>query len=430
MALEPQQRGSDRFGRLRQIASRFRRDEHGSYLIIMALAMPGVVGAAGLGTEAGIWYYRQQLAQSAADAAAISAATSYSNSGANDLTGEAGSVTASYGFADGANNVTVTVHSPPTSGNHIGENGIVEVIVQERRDRLLSAMFSNDQVTIKGRAVARANAGLGCLLALDGSAASAANVQGTPAVNLTNCSAYDNSNNASTALNVGGSGSLSALSVSVVGGISGAANISTTKGIITSAAPVPDPYAYTSFPSFAGCTYNNKTVKNTATLDPGVYCNGLQLNAGAVATLNPGIYYMDRGSLQVAGGATLTGSGVTIVFTSSTGHNYATATINGGASVSLTAPTSGSTAGIVMFGDRNMPLGTTFKFNGGSGQGFGGALYFAKGALNYAGGDATNTNCTQVIGDTVSFVGNSTLAINCAGYGTRPIGALTASLVE
>jgi hypothetical protein len=83
-----------------------------------------------------------------------------------------------------------------------------------------------------------------------------------------------------------------------------------------------------------------------------------------------------------------------------------------------------------MFGDRNMPLGTVFKFDGGSGQGFGGALYFPKGAIEYAGGASTNTNCTQVIGDTVNFVGNSTLSINCAGFGTKPIGTLTASLVE
>jgi hypothetical protein len=427
---EPQSRGVDRLRRIREIASRFRTDELGSYLIIMALAMPGIVGAAGLGTEAGIWYYRSQLAQSAADAAAVSAATALSSTGSNDLTGQAGSVAASYGFTDGADNVTVTVHSPPLAGGYARATNAVEVIVQEKRDRLLSAMFASDQVTIRARAVARANAGLGCLLALDGTARDAGNVQGTPAVNLTNCSAYVNSNDAGTALNIGGSGSLSALSVSVVGGISGAANISTSKGIFTAAAPISDPYAYVTVPSFAGCTYNNKTVKNTETLDPGVYCNGLQLNAGAIATLNPGIYYMDRGSLQVAGGATMTGTGVTIVFTSSNGHNYATATINGGSSISLTAPTSGPTAGIVMFGDRNMPLGTVYKFDGGSGQGFGGAIYFAKGAIDYAGGADANTNCTQVIGDTVNFVGNSTLAINCSGYGTKPIGSLTASLVE
>jgi hypothetical protein len=35
-----------------------------------------------------------------------------------------------------------------------------------------------------------------------------------------------------------------------------------------------------------------------------------------------------------------------------------------------------------------------------------------------------------VIGDTVTFVGNSQLKINCSGSGTRPIGSSMASLVE
>jgi hypothetical protein len=53
-----------------------------------------------------------------------------------------------------------------------------------------------------------------------------------------------------------------------------------------------------------------------------------------------------------------------------------------------------------------------------------------KGTLDYAGGANTNTNCTQVIADTITFVGNSKLAVNCAGYGTKPIGTSVASLVE
>src|SRR4030081_2721756 len=35
------------------------------------------------------------------------------------------------------------------------------------------------------------------------------------------------------------------------------------------------------------------------------------------------------------------------------------------ATVNLTPPISGSTAGIVVFGDRRIPVGTAFKFNGG-----------------------------------------------------------------
>src|SRR6185437_4705428 len=172
------------------------------------------------------------------------------------------------------------------------------------------------------------------------------------------------------------------------------------------------------------------SAKSTVTLDPGVYCGGMQFNAGANVTLNPGVYYLDRGSLTVNGSATLQGSGVTLVFTSSTGSNYPTATIAGGATVNLTAPTTGALAGIVIFGDRNMPTGSSFKFAGGASQTFGGAIYTPKGSVSFAGGSGTGNGCTQLIADTITFAGSSNFAINCSGSGTKPLGIATATLVE
>jgi hypothetical protein len=169
-------------------------------------------------------------------------------------------------------------------------------------------------------------------------------------------------------------------------------------------------------------------VKSDTTLDPGVYCNGISVNAGASLTLNPGIYYIDGGSLSANGGGTITGTGVTIVLTSSSGKNYATANINGNASISLTAPIGGPTAGLVIFEDPKAPVGTSVSLLGGSTQSFGGAIYAPTGAISYAGNAATSASCTQIIGDTVSFSGNSSVAINCSGYNTRPFGPISIRL--
>jgi hypothetical protein len=166
------------------------------------------------------------------------------------------------------------------------------------------------------------------------------------------------------------------------------------------------------------------------TINPGVYCGGMKLNAGANVTLNPGIYYLDQGSLSVNGGASLSGTGVTLVFTSSSGHNYASASINGGANINLTAPTSGPTAGIVLFGDRNMTAGTSFSLNGGSTEMFGGAIYLPRAAVSFSGGAASTNGCLQLIAETVTFVGNANFAINCKGYGTKAIASSTAQLTE
>jgi len=96
----------------------------------------------------------------------------------------------------------------------------------------------------------------------------------------------------------------------------------------------------------------------------------------------------------------------------------------------LTAPTSGKTQGIVMYGDRKMPQGTTFSLTGGGTQNFGGAIYLPKTNLSFSGGSGTTTSCTKVIADTLNFTGTSALQVNCNALGTAAIGSSTAQLVE
>lgn len=60
------------------------------------------------------------------------------------------------------------------------------------------------------------------------------------------------------------------------------------------------------------------------------------------------------GDLTVNGGATMTGSDVTLVFVSQNCNEFGTVQINGNATISLTASKTGATAGIVVFGDRRI----------------------------------------------------------------------------
>lgn len=416
--------------RIRHSLSRLWRDKSGNYVMITALMAPVLLGGAGLATEGGLWYYVHQSVQGAADSSALSAANMASLNAVRSPTTQARSVAATYGYVDGTAGAVVTVNRPPATGAYTGNNQAIEVIVTTQQPRLLSAIFTTGTVSLTGRAVALpGNAGTGCVLSLNPAASGGVTSKGTSGITLNQCSVYDDSSDGSALVN-GGSATIDALSVNVVGQISGGAGITTSQGVHVGISPISDPYADVVMPTPGACDYNNKTYKNTVTIDPGVYCNGIQLNAGAVVTMNPGIYFIDRGSLQMSGGATLQGDGVTIILTSSTGNNYADVTINGGAHLAITAPTTGPTAGIAIFGDRSMPTSTTFKFNGGDSQVIGGAVYVPHGTLQYAGGNNANTNCTQVIADTVSFVGNSLLKINCGGSGTRPIGTSMASLVE
>src|SRR5215469_6407012 len=61
----------------------FAQDKSGSYLVISALAMPVLLGAAALGTEVGYWMQQQQKMQDAADSAVFAAATYYGPNNTN-----------------------------------------------------------------------------------------------------------------------------------------------------------------------------------------------------------------------------------------------------------------------------------------------------------------------------------------------------------
>jgi hypothetical protein len=412
---------------------RFHGDKSGSYIVLAALVSPVLIGGAALGTEVGYWMHQQQKMQDAADSAVMAAATYYgpnpdtvSSNGGRNFNYSATSVTAQYGFTSSGigfssgGNSTIVVSEPPTDGPSAGRIGSVEVKITRSYPRMLTALFGNTPVPITARAVAKTKGGYGCVLALDPTIASSALVQGTTDIELKSCSLYDDSNNA-TAVNGGGSAVLKALSVGIVGGISGASNFTATEGIWTGQPSTPDPYADVNVPSYAGCDYHNYNTKKNDHMSPGVYCNGIHFNGGTTATLADGTYIFDGGSFLVDGGATVTCNHCTIVLTSSSGgaNSYPNVTINGGATMNLVPQNSGPMSGIVMYADRNTPVGTKFNLDGGSGMSLGGAVYVPTTAVDWSGGNNTDTVCTQLIGDTVTFSGNAALGVNCTGMGVR-----------
>ena len=65
----------DRRARGHRLLARLLRDEAGAWLISTTLMLPVLIGVAGLGTEGGMLFYQHRSLQSAADAAAYSAAS-------------------------------------------------------------------------------------------------------------------------------------------------------------------------------------------------------------------------------------------------------------------------------------------------------------------------------------------------------------------
>jgi len=216
-----------------------------------------------------------------------------------------------------------------------------------------------------------------------------------------------------------------------------ALNTTTPHGIFTHAAAANDPYADVPVPSYSGCNQSNYSLSgnNSHTFSAGtsgvmVFCNGFSLTGGSSVTFQPGTYIIDGGSFSIAGNSSISGTGVTIVLTSSSGSGYATASIAGGSVVNITAPTSGPTAGLAFYQDRNAPSSGTDSFSGGTTQNITGALYFPNQGVTFNGGTQTGAKCTQLIGYTLTFDGNANFNSDCMGTGVRPVGSAFIQLVE
>ncbi|TIW64534.1 MAG: hypothetical protein E5V56_08055, partial [Mesorhizobium sp.] len=107
-----------------------------------------------------------------------------------------------------------------------------------------------------------------------------------------------------------------------------------------------------------------------------------------------------------------------------------TVSMNGNATVTMSAPTSGTYSGVLFYGDRT---GTTTQstFNGTATSSLTGAIYFPKQQVNYLGNFSGKNGCTQVVADTIQWSGNSNINQDCSSLGMKDIPATTSiRLVE
>ncbi|WP_336618905.1 TadE/TadG family type IV pilus assembly protein [Mesorhizobium sp. WSM4962] len=404
--------------RIRQLTRAIGRDTAGNVAVIFALTLPIVVGGAGLGVETSYWYYSSLKLQATADAAAYAGA----------LEKVAGSSTAAITTAatqsatdNGLANVTITVHTPPTSGSHM-TNKAVEVILNQSLDRMFTAIFSESKVPERTRAVALiTDASKACVLALNPSAYQAALFSGNTSVKLTGCSVMSNSAQAD-AVKVQGSAALQADCLIAVGGVSLGNPVTTVcKSPITQALPASDPFSNLPAPAAGNPCKTVNGSKTSQTLQPGTYCSGMDLKGNV--TLQPGTYVV-QGSLKINANAAVSGTGVTIFMSGSN-----TVSMNGNATVT-SAPTSGTYSGVLFYGDRT-GTSTSSTFNGTASSLLTDAIYFPKQQVNYLGNFSGSGGWTQVVADKIQWSGSTTIKQNCSSLGMKDIpSAQSVAIVE
>ncbi len=165
----------------------------------------------------------------------------------------------------------------------------------------------------------------------------------------------------------------------VSGGVSGAAF---KPAPVTNAPKIADPFSRLRFPTGGACIDgSSKLTKAIVTIDPGTYCGGIDVKAGTILTLNPGIYIMQDGNFTVQSGSTVNGSEVMIAFIGESGNWPATLILLGGATMNVTSPVDGDYAGIQFFGARETYNKMGWPSIGGSGNAaanltYDGVMYF------------------------------------------------------
>ena len=403
---------------LTNLLNRFQHDTRAAVAILWGLLLPVIVGLSALGVEVGMWYSQQRDYQTAADAAVLAAAYTVSEGGdSSDMASAAQEEAEMNGFEVTGDN-TITVATPPSSGAFAGNADYIEVSITAPSSLMFASLFLDSNVNITVRAVAVVSTTSSdddaCVLALNDTDSQALRFRGNSSIDVTGCVVASNSSD-STSIDISGTADVTAQGLQPVGdySVGGSSTLNTTDTPSSGASAVDDPYADLEVPAYAGCDETNYSVRpsDTETLTPAdsstpyVICGNLTVQGDL--TLSPGIYVIDEGDFDVRSTATLSGTDVTIILTSSTGSDYGTMTLNGSATLDLSAPDSGDYSGVLVYRDRDAPDANN-SILGGADAEFTGALYMPSSTLNFTGNSATaGTQCLQVIADKVDITGTT-----------------------
>lgn len=447
-------------------------DDKGSMIALLAV-LPVLAGAVAIGVETGQLYRVKRQMQASADAAALAGAIDRMAGKTTTVIGTDAKYEAQRnGFTDGSNGVVVTVNAPPTSGTNTTTTGAVEVIITKTTGFSLGAVLISwmggtpasfdiraRSVAAQGSVTSTTTSYEACMVALTTAAE-----QG---ISVTSFNSFDSdctiaSDGSSTSAN-------SSASVYLSGGNNSQANLKSiwSKGSIyygsgsvslTNAAKsnqtttIADPYSSLATPSPGSCTYTNfvPTISNGgATLSPGTYCGGVTLDGHSIQGLNnvdfnPGTYYIANGDLYVdhVNGVTCSTcvdgtTGVTFVLTQTTGNNsdIGGLFIASDNNVTLSAPPSGTYAGVLAYQDRRATVGTMastgkiFSVTSLNNAKVNGAIYFPNNKIVLSNLNTqinNSTACTVWIGRYINVSNyNKNYVAGCGTFGTSAAGITT-----
>ena len=368
-----------------------RTDRPGAVLVWVVLSLSVIVGVVAIVLDGGRQFTERRRDQAAANAAALAGgANLYANYWTNNGTDPLGTAQAAAVAAAEANGVPaggVTVNIPPQSGSFAGQAGYVEVIIQTNLSASFGRVFTQQDLSVQARAVARGKPMQIGLILLAPSGAGTLLVN-SPAFSVLNTPIIVDSVDPA-AYTQQSFGVVLASQFDITGGYTNPGNAIMIGPINTGVAPTPDPLWYLPVPSSSSLTTRatSPTTINSIipkTLQPGVYQGGIHVTGLSAVVMQSGIYVMQGGGFVVDSNATVTGNQVMIYNTTSSSYASGAISVGGLSKVILTAPMSGVYQGINFFQDRSMT--TPLALAGTGLTSITGVVYAAEAAVNLTGG--------------------------------------------
>ncbi len=385
----------------------------GQVMVLICVALVAIVGMIAVVTDFSFLQDQRNMMQTAADSAAMAGAEEL-NYGDVAAAGQADA--ASNGYTNGASSVAVALNNPPTTGPNVGNAQYVEAIVSKPEPTYFLRALGVSSINVSARAVAYEGNGPNCIYVMDPTAAGAMSTNGN--VNIQSSCGMLVDSSSSTGMTINGNVTIAAPTIGVVGNYSSNGNVSLTPTPKIGVIAASDPLAYVNEPTVGSCAHTSFSLNGNIgsssapyQLYAGTYCGGISVNGNSWLHFNAGTYILAGGGMLINGNSTMTGTGVTFYNTTGLG-GYGAITLNGNSQANLSAPTSGSLAGILFFQDRAVPSSAAGSvINGNSSSTFDGAIYFATTSVTYNGNSSSN-GYSIVVADKLIINGNSSLGNN------------------
>lgn len=420
---------------------RLLKDRRGNALAIAAAALPLVIGCAGLATDTIQWTLWKRQLQRAADSAAIA--------GVYDREGNSGStstVSATVTHDLSLNDHTwMSLATGYPQVTYPADSGVktdqvqVTLAIQQRLPFSSLFMSSPPLITASATAASLPAGGDACIEALDTASVTGVTFSGNAAVEMPNCDIFSNTAGTNSAVGKGSS-SVIANSVGGVGGIQQSNNF-TVNSYRPYSPALADPFANINpAASDMKCAGHNVTtthghtttttwvydeLTSTTDMTAARAQDGSQANCWTDMSVSPNqtltvpASYAGPIFLNAANGsgnATIQGnfscSDCSIVLTNSstaTSPTIGSLSVNASSNINITAPTSGTYAGMAVMQDRRAAscTGNCNNINGNSGSIITGAIYFPSQEIWYNGTGNTTATCTMFVAKRITFNGNS-----------------------